>query len=269
VPVPAVAENGDGLIAWQASDRSVQARPFDLIPETRSIQQPGDVATLTNAAFGPSDAARGMDADGNRAGDVVVAFVQGEEGGRRIVAAAFDRAPGDFRTTSTSRFRKFARPPLRWGTSFELWGPLTYRVEIDGRPIGETNATEYTPVDPIADGVHRWRVVAIDRRGQATATPMRLLRVDASPPTVAFKVSGARKRGGTVRVAAQVSDASGSAAKASGLKSVRIDFGDGSPVVTGRTAAHRYGRTGNFTVRVSATDVAGNAVAVTRKVRIR
>ena len=35
-----------------------------------------------------------------------------------------------------------------------------------------------------------------------------------------------------------------------------------------RKATHRYGRTGTFTVRVSATDRAGNATAVERRITI-
>ena len=121
----------------------------------------------------------------------------------------------------------------------------------------------------VPDGLHRWRVVAIDIRGQATATPTRNLRVDATPPKVSFKVTGTRKRGKQVKVAAKATDASGTGAKASGLKGVRISFGDGSRTFAGLRAAHRYGHSGKVTVRVSASDNAGNVVAVTRRITIR
>ena len=42
----------------------------------------------------------------------------------------------------------------------------------------------------VADGLHRWRVVATDRRGQTHGDAARNLRVDATPPKVTFKVSG-------------------------------------------------------------------------------
>ena len=122
---------------------------------------------------------------------------------------------------------------------------------------------------PVPDGLHRWRVVAIDIRGQTAATPSRNLRVDATPPKITFKVSGARKRGRQVKVAVQATDASGTAAQASGLNLVHIRFGDGSRTVTGLSAVHRYGHSGEVTVRVSASDKAGNAIAVTRRIRVR
>ena len=68
-------------------------------------------------------------------------------------------------------------------------------MEIDGQPVGATTSTGLTVPTRVPDGLHRWRVVAIDIRGQATATPSRNLRVDATPPKITFKVSGSRKRG--------------------------------------------------------------------------
>ena len=192
------------------------------------MTQPGPEAALSNPALGPADAARGLLASGDRAGDVAVAFVQGQGSGSQIVAGAFDRAPGAFRASTTTKWRKFARPPLKWGTSFELWGPLTYQVQIDGVPVAQTTSTGVKVPARVKDGVHRWRVVAIDLRGQTTATPTRNLRVDATPPKVSFKLSGAHKRGKLLKVAVKATDASGSKAKASGLKAVRISFGDGS-----------------------------------------
>jgi hypothetical protein len=272
-PVPAVAENGDGLIAWAQGDPSgsisLHAKPFDNVPATRTPQAPGPEQLLSNPDLGQVDGARGIDAAANRAGDIVVAFVQGGDADRKIVAAAFDRAPGTFLGYTTTRWRKFARPPLRWSPSFELWGTLTYRVEIDGQPVAQTTATGVTVPGIVPDGLHTWRVVATDRRGQFTATAPRNLRIDATPPKVSFKVSGGRRRGGLVKVAVTATDASGTNAQASGMKLVRVDFGDRSRAVAGRKATHRYGRSGKFTIRVSATDNAGNVVAVLRRVTIK
>jgi hypothetical protein len=272
-PVPAVAENGNGLVAFQQGDaaggQSTHARPYTYVPASRAVTAPGPDATLSNPALGPTDASLGLDAAADRAGDIAVAFVQGDAGARQIVASTFDRAPGAFHANTTTKWRKFARPPLKWGTAFELWGPLTYVVQIDGQPVGQTTSTGITLPNVVPDGLHRWRVVAVDRRGQATATLSRNLRVDATPPKVSFKLSGSRKRGKLVKIAVAATDASWTPAKASGLQLVRISFGDGSRAVVGLRAAHRYGHSGHVTVRVSASDKAGNAVAVTRRITIR
>src|SRR4029453_9403321 len=126
---------------------------------------------------GPTDAARGLEAAADRAGDVAVAFGQGDGDSRRIGAARYDRAPGAFRASTTTKWRKFARPPLKWGTAFELWGPLTYQVLIDNKPVAQTTSTGVTVPTVVPDGMHRWRVVATDIRGQSTSTPSRNLRV--------------------------------------------------------------------------------------------
>ncbi len=272
-PVPVVAYNGDGAIAYQQGEpggtSSLRLRPYANDPRSRVPPAPGPEVVLSDPALGQPDAGRGLDAAASRAGDLSVAFVQGDGGGRRIVAAAFDRAPGSFAGFTTTRWRRFARPRLAWGTSFELWGPILYRVEIDGLPVAQTGATRVTVPIAIRDGVHRWRVVASDRRGQTTATAPRLLRIDAARPRVRVSVG---RRGRVVRVAARASDASRRRQRASGVRYVRIDWGDGSPPATiPRTtarAAHGYGRRGRFAIRVSATDRAGNAAAVTRRVRV-
>jgi hypothetical protein len=247
----------------------VHARPYDYVPASRAVTPPGPDATLSNPALGSTDASRGLFAAADRAGDIAVAFVQGDGASRTIVAARFDRAPGSFRASTTTKWRKFARPPLKWGTSFELWGPLTYQVQIDGVPVAQTTSTGIKLPARVKDGVHRWRVVAIDRLGQTTATPMRNLRVDATPPKVSFKLSGSRQRGKLLKIAVKASDASGTAAKASGLKGVRISFGDGSRTVSALKAAHRYGHSGHMTVTVTASDKAGNVIAVKRRITVR
>jgi hypothetical protein len=185
------------------------------------------------------------------------------------VAASFDRAPGTFRGNTTTRFRKFARPPLKWSAAFELWGPLTYTVLIDNKPVGQTSSTGITVPVRVKDGLHRWRVIATDRRGQTSATPTRNMRIDATAPKVRVTLGGTRKRGSFVKVSASVSDASGTTAPASGLQNVRISFGDGSRAISGRRASHRYSRSGKVTIRVSAGDKAGNVRTVKRRITIR
>ena len=272
-PDAATAENGDGLIAFEqgdASGRVVHARPFDYVATSRAVTQPGPDVVLAKPELGQTDASRGLRAAADRAGDVVVAFVQGEGASRQIVAGTFDRAPGTFvGYTTTKHFVKGPNPLLKYGTSFELWGPITYTVLIDDKPVGQTQATNLAVPTPIRDGVHTWRVVATDRRGQTTATPVRNVRIDGTVPKASFKVSGARRRGGLVKVTVKATDASGTSAKASGIKTVRVDFGDKSKGVLARRANHVYRRDGKYTVRVTATDGAGNAAVLTRRITIK
>jgi hypothetical protein len=259
-PVAAVDENGDGLVAWQNLDFTIHARAYTMNRASRTVQAP---QADTPLSVGGTDAAHGLEAAADRAGDVAVAFVQGPAGGRSVVVSSFDRAPGAFRLTSGTSFRNVARTPLKWSQSFELWGPLTYSVEVDGRVVGQTNTTSLA-VPNLTDGVHRWRVIATDRRGQVRATPRRILRQDGTPPRARVTVA---RRGRTVGVVVRPSDASRAGRPASGVGRVTIAWGDGRRS-TSRRASHAYRRGGRFTLRVTVRDKAGNATVVRRSVTV-
>jgi hypothetical protein len=268
VPVAAADEGGDGLVAWLSSDRAVHARAYTNRRASRAVQAPEGDIPLSNPAFGPSDANGGLEAAADRAGDVVVAFTQGPPGARTVVVASFDRAPGAFRLSSGASWRNAARVPLKWSQSFELWGPLTYAVEVDGQVVGQTTAPGLTLPATLPDGLHRWRVLATDRRGLVTRTRRRLLRHDATAPRATIRVSGTRRRGRPVRVRVRATDANRAGRRASGIGSVRIAFGDGARA-SARVASHRYRRRGRLTVRATVRDRAKNVVVVNRQITVR
>ncbi len=267
--VGGVAENNDLFAFWLQGATPLTAEvhgvAYDIDPAKRTVPPPGPDRVISDGAI---DAAAGFDAGVNRAGDAVAVYIQDGAAGRRLMSAGFDRAPGAFRTYTTSNYRKLARPALSWSPSFELWGPPTYTVEIDGQAYGSSTETKLTTPNEVADGVHNWRVVARDRRGQVAATPMRKLRVDATPPEATFRISGSKRRGKPVRVRVRVADGTLKLPAGSGVKVVRIAFGDGA-VFTGRDATHRYRRGGTYTVRVTAADRAGNVIVVRRQIRIK
>jgi hypothetical protein len=271
-PVGTVAETTDRVAAWMAGGGStgtpvdVHARFFDDDPARRTLPLPGADTVLSTPEGGAVDPSAGLDASGDRVGDSAIVFVQAGPDGRRLMGAWYDRPPGSFMTFTSAKWRKFAHPPVHWSTSQDLAGGVTYRLEIDGKPFGETRETTFTPPAVVPDGVHRWRVVATDRAGQSVATKTRTLRVDATPPTLSFKIS---RKGGVAKVTTKAADVIPPSGKASGIQTVRIDFGDRSAVVQAREATHRFGRKGRFTIRVSATDVAGNVTVVERKVRVK
>jgi hypothetical protein len=265
LPVPAVDQAGDGLIAWLNPDTAIHARAYDNRRESRRVQAPQRDTPLSS---GSAASLSGLEAAADRAGDVVVAFLQGVPGSRAVMAASFDRAPGAFRLSSGTTWRNAARVPLKWSESFELWGPVTYAVEVDGRVVGQTSTTAFALPPALPDGRHRWRVIATDRRGQVTRTSRRLLRHDATLPRATVRVSGTRRRGRVVRVRVTATDANPAGRPASGIGRVRIAFGDGARA-SGPQAAHRYRRRGRFTVQVTVRDRAQNAVVVTRQIAIR
>jgi hypothetical protein len=183
------------------------------------------------------------------------------------VAASYDRVPGAFSSfTSSKLWRNVYTQPLSWGTALDLWGPLTYTVLVDGKPVATTQETKsVVPLGSVSEGLHTWRVTATDRRGQTVTTKVRPLKVDTVAPTVTISLKR-KKRVATVT--AKTGDVIPPSGQASGIKAVLIDFGDGSAPVPLRKASHRYRHKGTYTIKVAAADKAGNTGVATRDVTI-
>src|SRR5207253_11416563 len=97
--------------------------------------------------------------------------------------------------------------PLGWEPVREVWGGITYTVVMDGRPIGSTGKTSFSIAGRVSDGVHRWSLVAADRRGQTGTTPARTLRIDSRGPTAKIKVKGRKKAGKLLQIVVDARDA--------------------------------------------------------------
>ena len=267
-PIGAVAETTDRVVGWLSpADGTVHGVFYDDKAASRLIPGPGPDTALTNPALGPVDPAAGFDVAGNRTGDFAFAFIQGAADARRLVVAEYDRLPGAFRiSTSSKLWRNVISNPLAWGTALDLWGPLTYTVLVDGKPVAQTQTTKATlPVGALSEGLHSWRVTATDRRGQSVTTTVKPLKVDTVAPTVSFSV---KRKQRVATVTAKPADVIPPSGNAAGIKYVRIDWGDGSGFEQARKASHSYGRKGAFTVRVSATDRAGNVAVAERRIHI-
>ena len=222
----------------------------------------GRQTLLSTLAFGavPAGTVR-IGAD--RLGDVAVAMLQGDPGARRVAVAVYDRPPSAPLVSSSTLYQRRRRPLVRFSPGLELWGTPTFDVMIDGVLAGTTQSSPYQVARPIAQGKHRLRVVEVDRRGQTGVSRERVIRVDGTAPRIAVHVRGRRRRGATLRISVRARDGRGS-----GVKYVRIGFGDGSRRVLGSRASHRY-RAGTFTLTVKAGDKVGNVGRRTVKLRIK
>lgn len=271
-PVGDFAENNDGYAAWfqgtSAQAATVQAVAYDVSLAKRTVPAPGPVTDLANPAFGPVDPAAGLDMAVDRVGDAAAVFVQGTGDGRKLVFGGYDRIPGIFTNSTTQRFRDLSRPVLAWSPSFDLWGPVTYSVELDGVVVGQTQATRLPVTTPLADGVHTMKVTATDRHGQTYVTKPTAVKVDTAAPALSFSVSGVRAKGRMQTVKVKATDPAAPAGPGSGLARVVIDFGDGARAKS-RQAAHAYRQGGAHTIRVSATDNAGNVTVVKRAITLK
>ncbi len=275
-PVVSTAENFDGVAAWlqaPAPGAPAQAHAVTLEDDVALNQPPpfGADTVVSDGALGQVDPAAGLDADVDRAGDAAIAFVQGADTDRRLVVAVYDRTPGIPALNTTTNWRRTNQPVLAWSGSFDLWGGINYQVIIDGQPIGApVPSTSFIPPLPIPDGIHRWQIVATDRRGQVARSDSRNLRVDGTPPKLLVKIGGTRQVGKKLTFAIRAVDLR--SPLGSGVRQVRIDYADGTlpTVFLGDriTFGHVF-RRGRFKVRISATDNAGNATVALRTVQIK
>jgi len=261
-PIPLVGENEDGAIAWfagtTAADATVRGRYFT------SIQTPvlEPEVTLSNPSFGAIDVDAGLAGGSTRASDHVVAFVQGGGAERRLAVAVYDDPPArplGQNTEGRKRLERFAWAPAR-----DLWLPLTYRVFVNGRQIGETTDSKL-PWRPglVRDGTHRWNVVAVDRRGQQTVGPERTIRVENTPPVLRASIG---RNGRTVGI--RIRRFSDRGVQASGASRVVVSFGNGRRVRIGSRIRYTYPRSGTYTLRIIGIDRAGNRTVISRTLRM-
>jgi hypothetical protein len=251
-PMTAVSfsEDADGVAAWQdagGGSSNVLARHYD---GTQFHLPVG----LSPGAQGPSAAELGLDVTSDGAGDSVIAFVQGPAGARRIQVAAFGGTVSVGRVAGSRGWKRNRRPTMRWAkTQTVPWGPIRYRVEIDGVAQVTSERNHFRPAKPIGDGVHAIRIVAIDGRGSETDGRDVGLRIDLRKPT------GRVRRAGKGMWSVSASD--GPPIKGSGIASARLVFGGASvrvPVARLGIVENARVRHGGGHPRLVLVDRAGN-----------
>ena len=270
---PSPAGLHSAVIAWQeqlaGANPEIHARFFD----GTSF---GPEEVLSTANMGPTDAADGLFTDGDGAADAVAAWVQGQAGSRAIVVAQLYQPPGSFGALKRSRYARSLDPKLSWSASRELWGPLRYVVTLDGVQVGQTTGTSIQlptaqfPV-PLSQGPHTWQVMAVNPAGVARTDNTATVFVDTIAPSVHVKLTGKRTPGSPLHIRIRSSDAVGiPAADASGVKDVRVRWGDGTTTRVRRGSKyHVYRKVGRYRITVIVTDRAGNTTTVVVKITIK
>jgi hypothetical protein len=195
----------------------------------------------------------------------VVGFVQGNIGSLRIAVVAYD---GILRPAAIlnarEAWRRKSRPRMRWRPlSNVVWGPVTYRVEMDGRALTTTRKSSYVPPKPLPQGKHVVEVIQIDGRGQESPGLDRPLWIDTRKPLITLR----RARRGY-----RVSADDGSAQKGSGVASLQVVFGRSVASVrvppSGRVRS-AFVRGRGRPVRIVSIDRAGNRGVVSARAASR
>jgi hypothetical protein len=149
----------------------------------------------------------------------VVAFLQGPPGARRVQVVAFAGQLDVGPIFGHRKWRRTKRPLVRWRKTPTPvpWGPVRYRLVIDGRRIGTTRRTSLKVKRALPDGALDANVIAIDARGSQTRSRTYVVGIDTARPHGRLK----RVKGGWKVWA---SDAT------AGVREARLDFGGGRSV---------------------------------------
>jgi hypothetical protein len=236
-PPPMTATTTDGavgVVAWEEGGNLLGARwEMTKFDRTRTIASGG-----VNGDFG-------VDSGGDTRTDYVLGYVREVPGGRQVEALSY---VGPLRPaglhTDTGWFRK-RRLLLDWtALTNVVWGPVTYRVYIDGALAATTRKSAYRPT--FSNGVHTIRIDQVDGRGQVSRGFERTRAIDATKPSVSVR---------RVRRGYRIYASDGT----SGVEWVRLEFGSRHATVNDSGGAVRGTFvSGRGASRVIARDEAGN-----------
>ena len=262
---PAIAENEDGLIAAVLGGPGEP--PFVRALAIEDLKAAGE-RTLSRPELGPVVPELGFDVASDRSSGAVIAWVQGTPDDRKIVAGYLDRPPGFFAGYTSQRCCQGPLARLSWQPAFNLWGPVRYVVMVDGRPVGETTATNLQLTTPLIGPTHKWQVLAIDPRGLTKRSRTRRLRIDDLRPRLTVRYRRTRR---VVSLSVRARDPGTRGIRSSGVRGIVVSWGDRTGGARGTSAIrtrHRYRRGGSYELVITATDNAGNERTSRRTVRI-
>jgi len=267
--VPAMAGVNTDLVAWQQDPDFGASSEIRVRYSTDSVTF-GPELVVSSPALGPTDAADGLFASGDRPGNAAVAWVQGSEDSTRIVADQLYQPPGSFALKATSRYLRTVHPVLSWSQPGDHWGPIDYTLRIDGVPVAQTDATSMAVPGALGQGPHRWLVIAANPSGLAVSTKLGRFWVDSVPPEVRLSLTGVRRAGTVLHLYVRYTDSPPPvpARDASGVASVVVRWGDGSSFRIHHRTFHAYLRPGRYRLTVVVEDRAGNKTTIVTTVKI-
>jgi hypothetical protein len=267
--VPATAGLVSNLIAWQQNP-GVTGAPEIRLRYAQDGADLGPEQVVSAPSLGPTDAPSGLAAAGDVNGDAAVAWVQGSDGARAIVAAQLYQPPGAPVALSSFRYAVSDHPLVTWSAAPEAWGPVSYLLSVDGAQVASTRSTQIRVPAVVLDGSHTWQVTAVNLAGLTSASRPATVWVDTVPPRVTFTLTGLRRVGSYVHINVTATDSPPPEppAAASGIAQIVVRWGDGSSYKITRGKFHAYKRAGHYQLTITVKDRAGNATTVTRAVTI-
>jgi hypothetical protein len=259
------------LAAWQQTSIPGDGEVMVAFGTDGGIFGQGQVASNPND--GPTDAAAGIAAAGDVAGDAAAAWVQGSGGQTEIDAAQLYQPPGSLAPTTKTVYTNNPEPTFSWSAARDSWGAIAYGVTANGVPVGVTGGLSLRPSAPLPDGVYRWQVTAVNKGGVSSTAKAATVHIDTLAPIVHAALSGRRRVGDTLRLTVTYADLRPGepASDSSGVVSATVTWGDGTSAKLSKRSVkrHVYRTPGFDKVTVTVRDRAGNVTRIVHTVRIR
>jgi hypothetical protein len=267
--VPAIAGFYSTLIAFQ-HDPGSAGQPEIRVRFAQNGTSLEPEAVLSSPAQGPTDAAAGLAAAGDVAGEAAVAWVQTAAAGNQIVVDQLYQPPAAPAPSAPSGYVRTLRPVLSYTATSSLWG-ARYTVDLDGVQIAQTTATAVRVPAALSQGPHSWSVSTTDPAGLTSAVRTQSFFVDTVAPRVKAVLSRVRYVGRPVKLHVIDTDTPPGlpAADGSGIAKVVVHWGDGHTDTMVHWRYHTYRRPGRYRITVIVIDRAGNQTRVRLLIRVR
>jgi hypothetical protein len=270
--IPAVFGSTISALAWnQDGGNGFSQILLSYAADGVNLQAPIALSALVNGAIQPAD---GLLLAGDSRGDGVAAWVQGTSPSLSIYTAQLYTPESRPLLDPNKVYANVSQPTLNWTASAEDWGPVNYSVSLNGNVVAQTTATSQQLTGGVTDGTYSWGLSAANTVGNVVASAVGSLVVDTFAPRLRLRLTGLPRVKAAQHLALAYTDPanpSETGAAASGVKSITVNWGDGSkPTTSTRLLAqnHVYAKAGLYQLTASVTDRTSNTTALTRLVRV-
>ena len=269
--VPATFGSTISALAWIRDNGEFSQVDMSYAPDGVTLGAP---VALTTALTGQVQSGDGLLFSGDSRGDGAAVWVQGAPGALAVDTDQIytpEARPGLSPATIDTNV---SQPTLAWNAATEFWGPVGYSVFLNGAQIAQTTATSQQVPTGLTDGSYSWNLIATNQVGNQVPSAVGKVVVDTYAPRLRLRLTGQPFIRATQHLTLVGSDPANPGepgATASGVKSVSVDWGDGSPPkasATLKSVTHGYTRAGLYRIVVTVTDKVGNATELTRLVRV-
>ena len=270
--VPAVFGPTITALAWdQDGGAGVSQILLAYAADGVDLSAPVALSSLTDGAIQPAD---GLLLSGDSRGDGVAVWVQGNSPSLAIYTAQLYTPEGKPGLNPAKVLSRVSQPTLSWNAAAEDWGPVNYDLSLNNNPIAQSTATSVQLAGGVTDGTYSWGVTAANTVGNLVSSGAGTLVVDTFAPRLRLRLTGVPRLKAVQHLTLAYTDPANPTevgARASGVKSVTVNWGDGTkPTTAARltTQSHAYTRAGVYELTATVADQVSNITTLTRLVRV-